>query len=261
MIGEMRDPETISAALTAAETGYLVLSSLHTNNASQTVDRIIDVFPPEQQNQIRLQLANTLSAIISQRLLPRVSGGRVPATEIMFASNAVSNLIREAKAPQVIALKRGGGRKVNPAKTLLTLVKWSGLASFCAYLAALLVLGVAGVVAPEQELHLLYRLELTDLSPGARVVLLHQYRFLKAIVVGFGVFAAVFHKQIFSSAVFNRVFLAILFGGAMARTLSIIIDGRPQWGLVSFTVLEYIFGLLIFAYSRSTLKNPKEERP
>ncbi len=101
MIGEMRDPETISAALTAAETGHLVFSSLHTNSASQTIDRIIDVFPPGQQNQIRLQLANTLSAIISQRLLPRVSGGRIPAIEIMFASNAVSNLIREAKAHQI----------------------------------------------------------------------------------------------------------------------------------------------------------------
>ncbi|MBI2446401.1 MAG: type IV pilus twitching motility protein PilT [Parcubacteria group bacterium] len=101
MIGEMRDPETIAVALTAAETGHLVLSSLHTNNASQTVDRIIDVFPPEQQNQIRLQLANTLSAIISQRLLPRISGGRIPATEIMFSNSAVSNLIREAKAHQI----------------------------------------------------------------------------------------------------------------------------------------------------------------
>lgn len=101
MIGEMRDPETISAALTAAETGHLVLSSLHTNNASQTVDRIIDVFPPNQQNQVRLQLSSTLSAIVSQRLLPRISGGRVPATEIMFSNNAVSNLIREAKAHQI----------------------------------------------------------------------------------------------------------------------------------------------------------------
>jgi len=101
MIGEMRDPETITAALTAAETGHLVLSSLHTNNASQTVDRIIDVFPREQQNQIRLQLANTLSVVVSQRLLPRVSGGRMPATEVMFANNAISNLIREAKAHQI----------------------------------------------------------------------------------------------------------------------------------------------------------------
>ena len=101
MIGEMRDPETIATALTAAETGHLVLSSLHTNNASQTVDRIIDVFPPQQQNQIRLQLANTLSVVVSQRLLPRVSGGRMPATEVMFANNAISNLIREAKAHQI----------------------------------------------------------------------------------------------------------------------------------------------------------------
>lgn len=101
MIGEMRDPETISAALTAAETGHLVLSSLHTNSASQTVDRIIDVFPPNQQNQVRLQLSNTLSAIISQRLLPRLQGGRLPATEVMFSNNAVSNLIRENKAHQI----------------------------------------------------------------------------------------------------------------------------------------------------------------
>lgn len=101
MIGEMRDQETIAAALTAAETGHLVLSTLHTNTASQTVDRIIDVFPPAHQNQVRLQLANTLSAIVSQRLLPRVSGGRIPATEIMFSNHAISSLIREAKAYQI----------------------------------------------------------------------------------------------------------------------------------------------------------------
>ncbi len=101
MIGEIRDPETIAAALTAAETGHLVFSSLHTNSASQTINRIIDVFPADQQNQIRFQLANTLSAVISQRLLPRVVGGRIPATEIMFANNAVSNLIRENKTHQL----------------------------------------------------------------------------------------------------------------------------------------------------------------
>jgi len=101
MVGEMRDAETIAAALTAAETGHLVLSSLHTNSAGQTVDRIIDVFPPAQQNQIRFQLANTLSATVSQRLLPRVNGGRVPAAEIMFSNNAVSNLIRENKTHQL----------------------------------------------------------------------------------------------------------------------------------------------------------------
>ena len=101
MIGEMRDPETIATALTAAETGHLVFSSLHTNSASQTVNRVIDVFPPNQQNQIRLQLANTISAVVSQRLLPRVRGGRIPAVEIMFANSAVSNLIRENKAHQL----------------------------------------------------------------------------------------------------------------------------------------------------------------
>ena len=101
MIGEMRDPETIAVALTAAETGHLVFSSLHTNSASQTVNRIIDVFSLSQQNQIRLQLASTISAVISQRLLPRISGGRIPAAEIMFANNAVSNLIRENKAYQL----------------------------------------------------------------------------------------------------------------------------------------------------------------
>lgn len=101
MIGEMRDTETISAALTAAETGHLVLSSLHTNSASQTIDRIIDIFPATQQNRVRLQLSNTLSAIISQRLLPRLQGGRIPAAEVMFSNNAISNLIREDKAHQI----------------------------------------------------------------------------------------------------------------------------------------------------------------
>ncbi|HBW56231.1 TPA: type IV pili twitching motility protein PilT [Candidatus Azambacteria bacterium] len=101
MVGEMRDMETIAAALTAAETGHLVLSSLHTNSASQTISRIIDIFPPNQQNQIRLQLANTLSAVVSQRLLPKISGGRIPAAEVMFANSAVSNLIRENKAHQL----------------------------------------------------------------------------------------------------------------------------------------------------------------
>src|SRR3989344_2884813 len=101
MIGEMRDSETISAALTAAETGHLVFSSLHTNNASQTVDRIIDVFPREQQNQIRSQLALTLTGIVSQRLVPRLEGGRIPATEILIATPAVRNLIRERKTHEI----------------------------------------------------------------------------------------------------------------------------------------------------------------
>ena len=101
MIGEMRDPESISAALTAAETGHLVFATLHTNSASQTIDRIIDSFPPEQQGQVSSQLAATLAAIISQRLVPRVDGGRIPACEIMIANAAVRNLIRERKAYQI----------------------------------------------------------------------------------------------------------------------------------------------------------------
>ena len=97
MIGEMRDPETMAAAVTAAETGHLVFSSLHTNNAAQTIDRIIDSFPAAQQNQIRSQLSSTLLGIFSQRLVPRVSGGLVPAYELLIANTAVRNLIRENK--------------------------------------------------------------------------------------------------------------------------------------------------------------------
>ena len=97
-VGEMRDLETISTALTAAETGHLVISTLHTQDAPQTVDRIIDVFPPDQQTQVRMQLANTLEAVISQQLLPRIDReGRVLASEIMLATPAVRNVIRENK--------------------------------------------------------------------------------------------------------------------------------------------------------------------
>ena len=101
MIGEMRDPETMAAAVTAAETGHLILSSLHTNNAAQTIDRVIDSFPAAQQSQIRVQLASTLVGIVSQRLIPRVSGGLIPAVEILIATPAVRNLIREAKAHEI----------------------------------------------------------------------------------------------------------------------------------------------------------------
>ena len=101
MIGEMRDPETISAAVTAAETGHLILSSLHTNNAAQTIDRIIDSFPADQQSQIRAQLSNTLVGIFSQRLIPRISGGRIPAYELLIANVAVKNLIRENKIHEI----------------------------------------------------------------------------------------------------------------------------------------------------------------
>lgn len=101
MIGEMRDPESISIALTAAETGHLVFSTLHTNSASQTIDRIVDSFPGAQQGQIRSQLATTLVGIVSERLIPRISGGRIPACEIMIANSAIKNLIREKKTYQI----------------------------------------------------------------------------------------------------------------------------------------------------------------
>ena len=102
LVGEMRDLETISAAITAAETGHLVLSTLHTAGAAYTVDRIIDVFPPHQQQQIRVQVANILQGVFSQTLLPTIDGrGRVPAIEVMIASPAVRNLIREGKTHQL----------------------------------------------------------------------------------------------------------------------------------------------------------------
>jgi len=102
LVGEMRDLETISVAITAAETGHLVLSTLHTLGAASTIDRVIDVFPPHQQQQVRVQLADMLEAVISQQLLPTADGkGRVAAFEVMHANNAVRNLIREGKAHQL----------------------------------------------------------------------------------------------------------------------------------------------------------------
>lgn len=97
LVGEMRDPETIASAITIAETGHLVFSTLHTNSASQTIDRIIDSFPPTQQPQVRIQLASTLKGIISQRLLPQINGGRIPAAEVLIGSNAVATNIRDGK--------------------------------------------------------------------------------------------------------------------------------------------------------------------
>jgi len=101
MVGEMRDYETISSAVTAAETGHLVFSTLHTNNAAQTIDRIIDMFPAEQQGQVRVQLAGSLAGIFSQRLIPRVSGGLIPAYELLINNNAVSTLIRDAQTHEI----------------------------------------------------------------------------------------------------------------------------------------------------------------
>lgn len=101
MIGEMRTPETMATAVTAAETGHLVFSTLHTNNAAQTIDRIIDSFPANQQDQIRIQLSSSLAGIFSQRLIPRISGGLIPAYELLVNNNAVSNLIREKRTHEI----------------------------------------------------------------------------------------------------------------------------------------------------------------
>lgn len=101
MVGEMRDLDTIATTITLAETGHLVLATLHTYSASQTIDRIIDIFPPYQQNQIRMQLSMTLAGIISQRLIPREGGGRIAARELLINTIAAANLIRENKIPQI----------------------------------------------------------------------------------------------------------------------------------------------------------------
>jgi twitching motility protein PilT len=101
LIGEMRNAETMAAAVTAAETGHLVLSTLHTNNASQTIDRIIDSFPAAQQDQVRIQLASSLIGIFSQRLVPRVAGGRIPVYELLINNAAVANLIREKRTHEI----------------------------------------------------------------------------------------------------------------------------------------------------------------
>lgn len=101
MVGEMRDLETIATAITAAETGHLVFATLHTSSASQSIHRIIDVFPADQQNQIRFQLAGCLVGVVSQRLIPRIAGGFVPACEVMVANTAIANLIRENKTHEI----------------------------------------------------------------------------------------------------------------------------------------------------------------
>lgn len=131
LIGEMRDLETISAAITIAETGHLVLASLHTNSAGQSIDRMIDVFPPHQQSQIRAQLANILMAICSQRLVPAIGGGRVVAAEILIANPAVRNIIREGKTHQLDAVIQTGADQGMQTmdRTLVNLVQ-SGVVTF-----------------------------------------------------------------------------------------------------------------------------------
>jgi twitching motility protein PilT len=111
LVGEMRDLETIQSAITAAETGHLVFATLHTNDASQTVDRMIDVFPPHQQQQIRVQLAATLQAVLSQTLLPMATGkGRVAAIEVLIGTPAVCALVREGKTQQILPMMEAGAK-------------------------------------------------------------------------------------------------------------------------------------------------------
>ena len=111
LVGEMRDLETISTALTAAETGHLVFATLHTQDAPQTIDRIIDVFPPHQQQQVRVQLSTTLQGVVTQQLVPTADGkGRAVAAEVMVATPAIRNLIREGKIHQIYSAMQAGGR-------------------------------------------------------------------------------------------------------------------------------------------------------
>lgn len=124
LIGEMRDLETIAAAITIAETGHLVFATLHTNSAAQSIDRMVDVFPPHQQPQIRAQLANILMGICSQRLIPSIGGGRVAASEILVANPAVRNIIREGKSHQLEAVIQTGAEfgMQSMDKTLVSLI-------------------------------------------------------------------------------------------------------------------------------------------
>jgi len=124
LIGEMRDLETIAAAITIAETGHLVFATLHTNSAAQSIDRMIDVFPPHQQPQIRAQLSNILMAIVSQRLVPTIGGGRIASAEILVATPAVRNIIREGKSHQLDAVIQTGAEfgMQSMDKTLVNLI-------------------------------------------------------------------------------------------------------------------------------------------
>lgn len=131
LVGEMRDLETIAAAITIAETGHLVLATLHTNNAAQSIDRMIDVFPPYQQQQIRVQLSNILQGVVSQRLIPAIGGGRVAAAEIMVSTPAVRNIVREGKTHQLDAVIQTSAEQgmVSMDKALATLVKTGRISS------------------------------------------------------------------------------------------------------------------------------------
>lgn len=136
LIGEMRGLDTISTAVTAAETGHLVFSTLHTNNAAQTIDRIIDSFPSDQQDQIRVQLSGSLAGIFSQRLVPRISGGLVPAYELLINNNAVANLIRENRTHEVPMVIETGSElgMIDMNRSLADLVRAGEVTAENAYL-------------------------------------------------------------------------------------------------------------------------------
>lgn len=131
MVGEMRDLESISTTITIAETGHLVFATLHTNDAAQTIDRIVDVFPPHQQSQVRTQLSSVLLGIISIRLLPRIGGGLIPAMEVLFADTAVRNVIRESRTFEIYNIIHSAGSKgmVSLDRYLAELVK-KGLVTY-----------------------------------------------------------------------------------------------------------------------------------
>ncbi len=131
LVGEMRDKETIAAALTLAETGHLVFGTLHTRNAPQTIDRVVDVFPPDQQDQIKVQLANSLEAVVAQQLLPMLGGGRCAAIEIMVATSAIRNLIREGKTYQIMsAIETGTQYGMQPMDKTLADMHRTGMISY-----------------------------------------------------------------------------------------------------------------------------------
>jgi twitching motility protein PilT len=135
MIGEMRTPETMATAVTAAETGHLVFSTLHTNNASQTIDRIIDSFPAQQQEQIRIQLSGSLAGIFSQRLVPRIAGGLVPAYELLVANSAIANLIREKRTHEIQTVIETGAQEgmIDMNRSLAELVRMGEITAESAY--------------------------------------------------------------------------------------------------------------------------------
>jgi twitching motility protein PilT len=131
LVGEMRDKETIAAALTLAETGHLVFGTLHTRNAPQTIDRVVDVFPPDQQDQIKVQLANSLEAVVAQQLLPMLGGGRCAAIEVMIATSAIRNLIREGKTYQIMSsIETGSQYGMQPMDKTLADMHKTGMISY-----------------------------------------------------------------------------------------------------------------------------------